>query len=157
MLLRFPTMRTFRCLSCDRPINFDDGTCPHCGAVLGFIPGPGRLVSLLACDDGTWRVTPDAPWDYHPGVLERLFGARSRVVEPEDLLPAAREIADRIAANPPITVRMTKKLLRESSQQTLDQLLELSATMQAIAHHTEDHREALQSWFEKRPAQFQGR
>ncbi len=84
MLLRFPTMRTFRCLSCDRPINFDDGTCPHCGAVLGFIPGPGRLVSLLACDDGTWRVTPDAPWDYHPGVLERLFGARSRVVEPED-------------------------------------------------------------------------
>ncbi len=84
MLLRFPTMRTFRCLSCDRPINFDDGTCPHCGAALGFIPGPGRLVSLLACDDGTWRVTPAAPWDYHPTVMERLFGARSRVVEPED-------------------------------------------------------------------------
>lgn len=77
-------MRTFRCLSCDRPVNFEDGTCPHCGAALGFIPEQMRLVSLEAGDEGTWRVTPPAPWDYHPTVLERLFGARSRVVTPED-------------------------------------------------------------------------
>ena len=77
-------MRTFRCLSCDRPVNFDDGTCPHCGAALGLIPDQAQLVSLTAGDEGTWRVMPPAPWDYHPTVLERLFGARSRVITPED-------------------------------------------------------------------------
>ena len=85
------------------------------------------------------------------------WGIVSRVVEPDELLPAARELAARIAVNPPVAVRMTKKLLRESSQQTLDQLLELSATMQAVAHHTEDHREAVAAFLEKRPATFVGR
>jgi enoyl-CoA hydratase/carnithine racemase len=59
--------------------------------------------------------------------------------------------------NPPVAVRMTKKLLRESSQQTLDQLLELSAAMQGLAHQTDDHREAVAAMLEKRPGVYTGR
>lgn len=52
---------------------------------------------------------------------------------------------------------MAKRLLRESQHQSLESLLELSAAMQALAHHTEDHREALTAFGEKRPGDYVGR
>ena len=73
------------------------------------------------------------------------------------MLGAARELAARIAKNPPHSVRMAKRLLRESQHQSLESLLELSAAMQALAHHTEDHREALAAFGEKRPGDYVGR
>jgi len=35
--------------------------------------------------------------------------------------------------------------------------MELSASMQALAHHTEDHIEAVNAFFEKREPRFVGR
>lgn len=52
---------------------------------------------------------------------------------------------------------MTKKLLREGQQQSLDSLLELSAAMQAIAHQTDDHHEAVAAMLERRAPRFTGR
>ena len=85
------------------------------------------------------------------------WGLVNEVVEPEDLLDAARTLAARVAKNPPHAVRMAKRLLRESQHQSLESLLELSAAMQALSHHTEDHREALEAFGEKRPGNFTGR
>jgi len=124
---------------------------------LGLIPGDGGAW-LLPRVVGPARAAEMAlTGDRVDAATALEWGIVSRVVEPDELLPAARELAARIAVNPPVAVRMTKKLLRESSQQTLDQLLELSATMQAVAHHTEDHREAVAAFLEKRPATFVGR
>ncbi len=39
----------------------------------------------------------------------------------------------------------------------LDSLLELSAAFQSLAHHTEDHQEAVNAFVEKRAPQFTGR
>ena len=69
----------------------------------------------------------------------------------------ARALAGRVAKNPPNAVRMAKKLLRESQHQSLESLLELSAAMQALAHHTADHREALAAFGEKRAGEYTGR
>ena len=63
----------------------------------------------------------------------------------------------RVAKNPPHSVRMAKRLLRESQHQPLESLLELSAAMQALAHHTEDHDEALAAFSDKRAGNYQGR
>lgn len=79
----------------------------------------------------------------------------SRVVPAERLLPEARALAAKIAANPGAVMRMTKRLLREGQQATLDSLLELSAGCQAIAHKTADHREAVTAFIEKRKPRFQ--
>lgn len=68
-------------------------------------------------------------------------GLVSQVVEPEELMNAAKAMADRIAANPPHALRLSKKLLRESSNSTMNQLLELSAVYNAMLQHTDDHRE----------------
>ncbi|MFD4366022.1 crotonase/enoyl-CoA hydratase family protein [Rhodococcus sp. NPDC058521] len=84
------------------------------------------------------------------------WGLVSRITEPEDLLPAALALAERVAANPPQVLRMTKKLLREGQHQSLESLLELSAAMQALAHHTDDHHEAVGAMLDKRPPTFTG-
>lgn len=80
----------------------------------------------------------------------------SRVVAPDQLLEEANKLAARVAVNPPQVLRMTKKLIREGQHLRLDSLLELSAAMQALAHHTQDHQEAVAALLEKRPARFTG-
>lgn len=58
-------------------------------------------------------------------------------------MTASRALAARIAVNPPQAVRATKRLLREGRSTTLPTLLQLSATAQAIAHTSAEHRDAL--------------
>ncbi len=84
-------------------------------------------------------------------------GLVSKVVPDEELMTAALALAKRIAANPPQAVRLTKRLLVEGRHSRLDTLLELSATMQALAHTTDDHREAATAFVEKRRPNFTGR
>ncbi len=81
----------------------------------------------------------------------------SRVVPHEELMDAAQALAARIAANPPEMVRMTKRLLREGQHTRLSTLLEMSAAFQALAHSTEDHKEAVSAMLEKRKPTFTGR
>ncbi len=72
------------------------------------------------------------------------IGLVSAVVEPDELLPAAKALARRIAANPRQAVRMTKRLLRSSCAARLDTVLDMAAPMQALAHDTPDHRDAVE-------------
>jgi enoyl-CoA hydratase/carnithine racemase len=85
------------------------------------------------------------------------WGLVSQVVEPAELMAAALALAARIAVNPPAAVRMTKQLMEKSAQQSLDEVLSLSATMQAIAHQTADHHEALRAALDKRGGEYHGR
>jgi hypothetical protein len=39
----------------------------------------------------------------------------------------------------------------------LEGFLDFSAALQAVSHHTEDHREAVDAFFEQRPGDFRGR
>jgi enoyl-CoA hydratase/carnithine racemase len=65
--------------------------------------------------------------------------------------------ANRIAANPPHAVLLTKRLMAESQALTLPAALELAGAMQAMCHKMADHREAVTALIEKRPPQFTGR
>jgi enoyl-CoA hydratase/carnithine racemase len=85
-----------------------------------------------------------------------VCGLVSQVVPDEDLLPAARALAERIAANPPHAVRLTKRLLMEGRHVRLDTLLEMAAAMQSLAHATADHREAVEAFLDKRAPRFTG-
>jgi enoyl-CoA hydratase/carnithine racemase len=73
------------------------------------------------------------------------------------LLTAAASLAERIAVNPPQALRLAKRLLREGQHSRLADVLELSAAFQALAHETDDHREAVDAFIEKRAPVFNGR
>ena len=85
------------------------------------------------------------------------IGLVSKVVPHETLMDAAREFAAKIAANPSLTLRMSKRLLRESQHVSLATSLEIAAAYQALAHYTKDHDEAVQAFIDKRPPSFTGR
>jgi enoyl-CoA hydratase/carnithine racemase len=84
-------------------------------------------------------------------------GLVSRVVPDDQLLDSARALAGRIAVNPPHALRMAKRLIAQGRNQRLDQHLETAAAYQALAHSTDDQREAVAAFVEKRPAVFRGR
>ncbi len=85
------------------------------------------------------------------------YGLVTEVVPREQLEDTALAIAKRIAVNPAHALRLTKRLLREGQHMRLDSLLEMSAAYQSIAHHTEDHEEAVSAFLEKRAPEFKGR
>ncbi|MEN0076061.1 MAG: crotonase/enoyl-CoA hydratase family protein [Paracraurococcus sp.] len=124
---------------------------------VGIVPGDGgawllpRVVGMsMACELSFTGDQIDA-------ATAKEIRLVSRVVPPEELMPAARALASRIAANPPEMVRMTKRLLREGQHMRLSSLLEISAAYQALAHSTEDHKEAVSAMLEKREPRFTGR
>jgi enoyl-CoA hydratase/carnithine racemase len=78
------------------------------------------------------------------------LGIVSQVLPQAEVLPRAREIAARIARHPAHALRMNKRLLRDSLGGPLEASLSLAASMQGLAQHTADHREAVAAALEKR-------
>jgi enoyl-CoA hydratase/carnithine racemase len=88
------------------------------------------------------------------------IGLVSAVHPADELLPAARSLAERIAANPPQAVRHIKEGLRRAVGRAYTELPEVSSFVaNGLAHlfSTEDHKEAAAAFMEKRPAVFTGR
>lgn len=85
------------------------------------------------------------------------WGMVNRVVPAERLMEEAMATAQEIAGQAPHALRMAKALLRQGRDTNFDQMLEMTAAMQALAHLTEDHLEGVNAVLEKRPAQFQGK
>lgn len=143
-------------LMCDLRIASERAFFAESFVKLGIIPGDGGAWFLPRLVGPARAAEMALTGDRVDAATALEWGLVSQVVPPEELLPAAHALAGRVAVNPPHAVRMAKKLLRESQQQSLAGLLELSAAMQALAHHTADHHEAVTAFVEKRPPEFTG-
>jgi len=82
------------------------------------------------------------------------MGLVSEVMAPEQLLERSLELAQSIASNPPHAVRLTKQLMRASEKSSLDELLDKSASFQALCHAEPDHAEAVLAFFDKRQGNY---
>jgi enoyl-CoA hydratase/carnithine racemase len=143
-------------LMCDIRIAAESAVFAESFVKVGLIPGDGGAW-LLPRAIGMSRASEMAfTGDPIDASTALAWGLVSRVVSGDELLPEARRLAARIAANPPHVLRMTKSLLRDGQHQSLDAVLELSAAMQSIAHHTHDHHEAVTAMLERRPPEFTG-
>ena len=94
-----------------------------------------------------------------PFTTEQAFemGLLTAVVPAEQVLPAARELAARLAAGPTVAYAALKQSLLSASTSTLAQALEQEDAQQARAGATRDHREAVASFLAKQPPTFTGR
>lgn len=85
------------------------------------------------------------------------LGIVNKVVPHDTLMAETRALADEILANPPLSVSMAKKVLRLGLMADLRTALENEGVANAAASKTDDWREGVKSFLEKRPPVFQGR
>jgi len=88
----------------------------------------------------------------------REFGMVSQVVPQDDLMNTAVELANKIAAQPPVSVSLTKRMVWRSLFDSLERQLDLETWATRIASMTEDHRESVRAFLNKEPLpKFKGR
>jgi len=85
------------------------------------------------------------------------IGLVSRVVDHDALLPTARALAARIAANPPLALRFLKEGLRRAATSDVRETGRFVTRSLGELFATVDHREGVQAFLEKRAAVFHGR
>ena len=142
---------------CDIRIAAESARFAESFVKVGIIPGDGgawllpRVVGFSkACEMTFTGESLDATAALSCGLV-------SQVVPDSELLSAAYALAERIAANPPHALRMAKRLLVQGREMAQLPLLELAAQMQALAHTSRDHSEAVEAFLEKRAPRFTGR
>jgi enoyl-CoA hydratase/carnithine racemase len=123
-------------------------------------------VGLISGDGGAWYLPRVIGM---PRALEMTYtadainaaraleiGLVSHVVPSGNVMETALQLAERISRHPPHSLRLTKRLLRESARMDLPGALELAAAMQAIVQHTSDQQEAVAAFLQKRAPVFNG-
>jgi enoyl-CoA hydratase/carnithine racemase len=121
---------------------------------VGIIPGDGGAWLLPRVVGPSRAAEMSFTGDALSATDALACGLVSRVVPHEQLLTETNRLAARIAANPGRTLRLTKRLLREGQHARLNDLLEMAAGFQALAHKTKQHREAVMAFIEKRKPVF---
>ncbi len=117
-------------------------------------PGLGRLAQLVGRERAAELLFTGAVID---AATAKEIGLVSRVVPHDELLPSAIELAGRIAANPPLAVQGLKQGLRTALDPDWHELGTWVSTNLARLFKTDDHKEGVASFLEKRPAQYTGR
>jgi enoyl-CoA hydratase len=84
------------------------------------------------------------------------IGLVTRVVADGEVVDAALELAEAIAANSPFAVWMTKKVMWENLDLPFEKAVELENRTQILAIGTNDAKEAMRAFVEKRPPEFHG-
>jgi enoyl-CoA hydratase len=84
-------------------------------------------------------------------------GVISRVVPVEVYLDEALKLANEIAARPPIAVRFAKEAINKAFETSLSEGLEFERRLFYFTFATEDQKEGMRAFVEKRKAEWTGR
>lgn len=85
------------------------------------------------------------------------IGLVNKVVEPEQLLETAKEMVNKIVKNAPIAVRLTKDAVNTGMEINLEAAIAYEAEVFALCFATEDQKEGMSAFIEKRKANFMGK
>lgn len=134
---------------CDFTLAVPEAKFGYTEVKIGFVPA---IVSSIL----VWQVGHKIARDLL--LTGRLFDAAeahrnglvNEVVEPERLMPRARELAAQLLENSPSSVRLTKKLINGFLARSLDEQIAQAVADNARIRTTEDFREGVISFLEKR-------
>lgn len=124
---------------------------------IGSMPGSGGTQRLM-------RLIPPGYAIHMALTGERIsaeeacrIGLVTRLVEPHELLPTAMEIARRIAANAPLSVKAVKRVMAQGQSVSLAEGLQLERLYFTLLRDSEDRAEGRAAFAEKRKPNFKGR
>jgi enoyl-CoA hydratase/carnithine racemase len=144
-------------LACDLRVATDDARFAMLEVRYGLVPDLGGS-HRLARQVGPARAK-ELIWTgraVEADEAERI-GLVNRVVDAGALDKEADALIRDVVASPPIPVSLTKALIGRAGESSLETALERDAQAQATCIDSEDHREAVAAYLEKRPPRFTGR
>lgn len=124
---------------------------------LGIIPGYGgtvRLARLVGLGRAMEMVLTGDAVDARRA---QETGLANRVVPPEELLDCARGLVKRIARNGPVALEMALKSMYAAAENTVEHALSMESSLFGLLASTEDMKEGMAAFLEKRRASFKGR
>jgi enoyl-CoA hydratase len=123
--------------------------------------------SLVAAAGGLFRLGRKVPFniamelaltgDPISAELAHQHGLVNRLCEPDEALEVATALAEQICANAPVAVRESRRVVLEATHAPDEVGWKLSAEGMAAAMRSDDFREGLTAFIEKRPPRWQGR
>lgn len=144
-------------LSCDIRIASKKAKIGQPEVGLGITPGFGgtqRLPRAIGTSDAKRMIFTGE----HVSADEAYrIGLVSEVVEPEELLDKALELANKIAKNSKIAVRYAKQAIDTGMQTDLNSGMDIERANFGLCFATEDQKEGMKAFLEKRSAQFNGK
>jgi enoyl-CoA hydratase/carnithine racemase len=165
--LRIPTIAAVRgaaagggcelALACDIRVVSADATLGLRETALAIIPGAGgtqRLPRLIGPSRAKLWIFAAG---MHTAEQALADGVADRVVSPESLDAEAVALAEAIAANGPLAVRLAKRAVEGGMDLPFARALELEWECYRETLGTEDRLEALEAFAAKRPPRFKGR
>lgn len=142
-------------LACDFRIGVDNARMFMPAARLGIVyynSGLRRYVTRLGLNNAKRLFLTAEPI----AAAEMLrIGYLDEIVRADQLMTSVDTLASQIAANAPMALAATKKALNDTSAGTLDTAWHEAARSRCA--RSEDHKEGLRAWAEKRKPQFHGR
>src|SRR4051794_4203606 len=123
---------------------------------LGIIPGYGgtqRMARLLGKGRALELILTG---DRIPAAEAERIGLVNKVVAPEELMNVAMELAKKIASRGPLAVRASIEAVMSGSEMPIDEGFFLEATLFGLLASTDDMKEGMGAFLEKRAAQFKG-
>lgn len=123
---------------------------------IGLVPDSGmtltlpRVVGLSKALEIAWLGDALSAEESH------RLGLVNWLVEPEELASRTMELARRLAGSAPRGLGLTKRAMNAGILNPLEEQLNYEADLQGIAGRTQDHREGVAAFIEKRAAEFKG-
>lgn len=143
-------------LACDMVIASDTARFSQVFRHVGLVPD-GGAVWFLTQHLGAMRAKELVYSGRRIDAQEaHSLGLVTRVVADDDLDAVAWQTALELAQGPTFALGMAKKMFKLMHQPDLESLLDAEAWAQGLALLTDDHREGVQAFFEKRKPRFKG-
>ncbi len=124
---------------------------------LGIMAGFGGTQRLPRLVNPGWAKEILFTADQYDARTAQSIGLVNHVVPPEQLLDFCRDMANRIAQRGPLAIRLTKEAVNEGLEMDLEKALAHEADLFGVLFSTEDSKEGIAAFMEKRKAEFKGK
>jgi enoyl-CoA hydratase len=144
-------------LLCDLVVMADTARIMDSHVKVGLVAGDGGP-ALWAAAIGSHRAKE------HLLLSKKVLGTEAAAmglvnysVPVDEVLPTSMDLANQIAAEPPLAVRWTKYAANRLVKQAMEATFDVSLAYELVTMRSQDHREAVNAFVEKRPGIYTGR